>query len=232
MENKQIRLINLRRLLKEAKSAASLAIAANTSPAYLSQILSNKTKGRIGDKLARKLEEALGKPRGWLDVLHENANAIHASVVKFIPIIELDTAMQWCGDGKGISEKAMNLTDTNTENKQIFCIEMQGDSMVSAFNIASSICPGDRVIIDTTLEPSLGDIVLVKMNNSIKIRQLAADGNERILQPFNPQYSIIPYTDEVQVLGVVAEIRRIMHKNQKIGPNQSFAIEITQSIPP
>lgn len=228
MENKQIRLINLRRLLKEAKSAASLAIAANTSPAYLSQILSNKAKGRIGDKLARKLEEALGKPRGWLDVLHETANAINAPAVNFIPIIEIHTAIQWCGDSKGISEKAMNFTDHNTETKPIFCIEMQGDSMVSALNIASSICPGDRVIIDTTLEPSLGDIVLIKLNNSIKIRQLAADGNERILQSFNPQYPIIPFSDEVQVLGVVSEIRRIMHKNQKISQNQNSSIEITQ----
>lgn len=229
MENKQIRLINLRMLLKEAKSAASLAVAANTSPAYLSQILSNKAKGRIGDKLARKLEEALGKPRGWLDVLHETA--IHASAVKFIPLLEINAAMRWYGDDKGTSEKAMNLTNDNTETKQIFCIEMQGDSMVSALNIASSICPGDRVIIDTTLEPSLGDIVLVKINNSIKIRQLAEDGNERILQSFNPQYPIVPFSDELQILGVVSEIRRVMRKNQKIDQNQSTVIEISQKTP-
>ncbi len=219
MENKQIRLINLRKLLKEAKSAASLATAANTSPAYLSQILSQKTKGKIGDKLARKLEEALGKPKGWLDSLHENEE-VHPSTSKIIPIIEIDKVVQWCGERKGIVKKAMNPTAITheKENKDIFCIEMQGDAMISALNIASSICPGDKVIIDAKIEATSGDIVLVKINDSIKIRQLAKDGNELILQPFNPQYPIIPFTDDIEVLGVVAEIRRFMHKSKRAHP--------------
>ena len=71
----QIRLDNLRALIVEARSAAKLARACETSASYLSQIL-NGTPGRgdtprgVGNVLARKLEAGTGKPRGWLDQAH------------------------------------------------------------------------------------------------------------------------------------------------------------------
>lgn len=70
LDSKQIRRRNLLLLIAEARTAAALAEAAQTSAAYLSQILSAKTKAHVGDALARKLEAAARKPRGWMDVVH------------------------------------------------------------------------------------------------------------------------------------------------------------------
>lgn len=68
MDVKEIRKINLRALLKKAKRI-DFAEEVGTSPAYLSQILSKKTKAEIGDELARRIEARKSLPRGWMDTL-------------------------------------------------------------------------------------------------------------------------------------------------------------------
>lgn len=73
----EIRLKNLDLLIEEIGSAASLAKKADTDPNYISQIKtrvpSRTGKPRdIGSDLARKLEEACNKPRGWMDHAHDN----------------------------------------------------------------------------------------------------------------------------------------------------------------
>src|SRR5262249_3453501 len=94
--------------------------------------------------------------------------------------------------------------------ENLFCIEMLGDAMMSATDIFSSICPGDMVVIDPDLLPVSGDVVLVKIKQSAKIRQWACDGDEQILKALNPQYPIIPVSAATKILGVVIEIRRKM----------------------
>lgn len=71
MDIKQIRLRNLRALLKDSgQTAAEFAFACGSSPSTFSQILSpNATRG-LGDKLARQIEEHQGLAHGYLDVPH------------------------------------------------------------------------------------------------------------------------------------------------------------------
>lgn len=213
MENKEIRLINLRKLLSEVKTAAALAYAANTSPSYISQILSQKTRGSIGNKLARRLEVATGKPKGWLDTLHDREDELASFFsIKNIPFVELDKILEWCEGNKSMIKKIRDSATENLTNgsddKNIFQIEMVGDSMMSPFDIPSSICPGDIVVIDQTIKPIFGDIVLVKIRQSIKIRQLLKDGDETILKALNHQYPIISMSSQIKMIGVVIEIRR------------------------
>jgi len=70
----QVRLQNLDVLVEEAGSAAELARRSQSDPSYISQIRTRATYGRgvtrrVGEKFARRLEEAMGKPRGWMDAL-------------------------------------------------------------------------------------------------------------------------------------------------------------------
>lgn len=80
MKIKNIRLTNLRLLIKEFGSITAVAVAASTNEKYLSQILneyplpSGKPRG-IGDCLAEKLESGCGKPSGWIDTNHGPATA-------------------------------------------------------------------------------------------------------------------------------------------------------------
>ncbi len=209
MESKEIRLINLRKLLKEAKTAAWLAKTAKTSPAYISQILSPRSKGNIGDKLARKLEKATGKPKGWLDSLHDERSP-RTSFTQFVPLLEAKQIFEWFA-GKGWPPiKMIRVIDPiSSQGDNVFSIEVSGDDMVSHTSVASSICPGDIAIIDQDLEPDLGNIVVVNTSCSIKLRQLSLDGDEQVLKALNPQYPILPFSKDFQILGVVFEVRRI-----------------------
>lgn len=70
----EIRRIRLKMLVKEAGSAAALNRAAerNERDSTISQILNQAagTSGKpkeLGSSMARDLEKAMGKPRGWMD---------------------------------------------------------------------------------------------------------------------------------------------------------------------
>ena len=72
----EVRLENLEVLVKEAGTADALAEACGLSAEYISQIrnraIDNKT-GRprnLGSRAARKLEEGMSKPLGWMDTNH------------------------------------------------------------------------------------------------------------------------------------------------------------------
>lgn len=72
----ELRLENLETLVQEAGSADALARASGVSPEYISQIrnraIDKKTgKARnLGNQAARRLEDGMGKPLGWMDTSH------------------------------------------------------------------------------------------------------------------------------------------------------------------
>lgn len=73
---KQIRFENFQILIKEAGSVAELARRSGyDKPAYLYQVHSQKEKPngsrlQIGRRMATKLEQGMGKPKGWMDEPH------------------------------------------------------------------------------------------------------------------------------------------------------------------
>ena len=75
-QREAVRLSNLEHLVAEAGSAVALARLAGTSESYLSQIrnqllTAKGTPRGVGDDLAAKLEQAMGKPNGWMDEAHQ-----------------------------------------------------------------------------------------------------------------------------------------------------------------
>lgn len=65
MQNKQIRLTNLRQLIKREGAVSQLALRLQISPIYIYRVLDGKFN--IGDSMARKIEDAYGFPFGWMD---------------------------------------------------------------------------------------------------------------------------------------------------------------------
>lgn len=73
----QVRLNNLEILIAETGSAARVAQLAGTSESYLSQVrrkmpTQKGTPRGLGDELAARLEQGLGKPPGWMDEPHDD----------------------------------------------------------------------------------------------------------------------------------------------------------------
>ncbi|WP_155419278.1 hypothetical protein [Chromobacterium subtsugae] len=63
-----IRRQNLEQLLEPRGAAARIAEKTGSSASYLSTL--KTADRRLGDELARRIEEAEGLPRGWFDQLH------------------------------------------------------------------------------------------------------------------------------------------------------------------
>jgi hypothetical protein len=102
----EIRLDNLLLLIEEVGSAEALASKVNSSAVYISQLKNrapdSKTKKprQIGDPLARKMESACGKERGWMDhehplLTHRQKRIEHAHLVmESMSDYELDRAVK------------------------------------------------------------------------------------------------------------------------------------------
>jgi plasmid maintenance system antidote protein VapI len=73
MENKVVRRLNLAALEKKHGTLEAVAEATGTKAAHLSQI-KNGTRG-MGDKVARRIEAAIGEGAGWMDLIHSDQAA-------------------------------------------------------------------------------------------------------------------------------------------------------------
>jgi DNA polymerase V len=84
-----------------------------------------------------------------------------------------------------------------------FIFECVGNSMINAF-----IPPKAKLIIDRTLKPKNGDIILAVLNGEFTIRRLIQNEYRCFLRPENPKYKEVEITAELQmeVWGVVAYI--------------------------
>ncbi len=67
LDVRTIRLENLQRLVTEAGGQKALAQSTGVSAAYICQVLSDKVARNVGHSLARRLEQGMKKPFGWMD---------------------------------------------------------------------------------------------------------------------------------------------------------------------
>lgn len=70
MDVKQIRIENMEFLAGQAGSVSALARLLGISPNYLYQLRSGSGDRTMGDKMARQIEEVMGKDYGWMDQRH------------------------------------------------------------------------------------------------------------------------------------------------------------------
>lgn len=84
-----------------------------------------------------------------------------------------------------------------------FIVESTGDSMINAF-----IPPKAKLIVDRSLIPKTGDIVLAVLNGEFTVKFLKKNDHNCYLVPANSKYTEIKITPEMnmQVWGVVTNI--------------------------
>lgn len=84
-----------------------------------------------------------------------------------------------------------------------FIIRSEGDSMINAF-----IPPKARLVVDRSLTPKNGDIVLATVNGEFTVKYLKKNDFKCWLVPGNRKYPEILVTEEMnmQVWGVVTNI--------------------------
>lgn len=71
MDSKTIRYNNTRILVGQVGGVSNFANKINKGQSQTSQFAGTTPIKGIGNKVAREIEEAFGKPHGWLDVVHQ-----------------------------------------------------------------------------------------------------------------------------------------------------------------
>lgn len=81
-----------------------------------------------------------------------------------------------------------------------FFVRAKGNSMTGA-----GIFDGDLLVVDKSLTPSSGDIVIAVMDGDLTVKRFIRRGDRVILKPENPRFKEVELQDgqELQVWGVV-----------------------------
>lgn len=84
-----------------------------------------------------------------------------------------------------------------------FFVRASGNSMVNA-----GINNNDILVVDRSLEPKHGDIIIAALNSELTVKRLHAKDNRVALKPESPDYPIIEITEEMEFLiwGVVTSV--------------------------
>jgi len=110
---KQIRRGNMQELIEREPSKAAFARKVGTDPAYVSQLLSVKTRAEIGDAFARNVEKAYELPHGWMDNVHAQSKSESAGMEL---IKRISTQLDHLGWGWADLARTMGITEQRANN--------------------------------------------------------------------------------------------------------------------
>jgi DNA polymerase V len=97
-------------------------------------------------------------------------------------------------------EREIDLNDWLITNRlATYIVRVEGDSM------ASEIHSGDRLIVDRSIEPRHGDVVVACVDGEMTVKRLMVEGGRHFLAADNPAYPPIEVDGEQELLiwGVV-----------------------------
>jgi DNA polymerase V len=103
-------------------------------------------------------------------------------------------------------ERKIDLNETLVQHESAtYFIRVQGDSMTGA-----GIQDGDILIVDRSLEPENGKIVIAVLNGELTVKRIRRRGGKIFLHPENPKYAAYEVTSDTafEVWGVV---RHVIH---------------------
>ncbi|BCB76321.1 transcriptional repressor LexA [Phytohabitans flavus] len=102
------------------------------------------------------------------------------------------------------SEETLTLPRDLVGRGNLFCLRVQGDSMIDA-----AICDGDIVVVRQQNEAYNGEIVAAMIDDEATVKVYRRRGGHVLLEPRNPAYDVID-GDRAVVLGkVVSVLRRV-----------------------
>lgn len=85
-----------------------------------------------------------------------------------------------------------------------FCLKVRGESMIE-----DGILPGDLVVVDPTLRPRTGDVVVALVDGEATVKHFHPRGNAIELRPANSTMKpIVVPAEDVQIQGVVVSVQR------------------------
>ena len=200
----RIRLGNLARLIAEAGTASALARRAEISGAYLSHVRKGTpypsgNPRRLGDRLAAKLERAMGKPPGWMDEEQPYETGPFPPGSGH-PVLSWVQAGTWT-EARELPTAAERLNCPLPCGPDTFVLKVAGESMAPRFP------DGDYIFVDPDATAESGSFVVVRRPNdgAATFKQLVIEDGRRYLKAANPAWPerIVEAQPDAAVCGVV-----------------------------
>ncbi|MDQ3919677.1 MAG: translesion error-prone DNA polymerase V autoproteolytic subunit [Acidobacteriota bacterium] len=93
------------------------------------------------------------------------------------------------------SERDLDLNDCLVRNRlATYVVRVEGDSM------AGEIHDGDLLVVDRSLEPRHGDVVIACVDGEMTVKRFVVEGGRRLLAAENPAYPAVELGGEREFL--------------------------------
>lgn len=186
----RVRRENTRRLMQQVGGPSALAFRLDRDPSYISQIVGASHSKAIGDRMARHIEEKLGKPEGWLDEPHDPVEVTKVAgrdeadfVTLRIAVIQKSDSggsiVSTNGEMGGVPKDELDRLNITTD--QAMLVEVHGE----AHGLA--LPDGSMVAVNTTdTEPREGKVYAIQDDDLLRVRILVPEpGGGLTLRTFN-----------------------------------------------
>ena len=121
-----------------------------------------------------------------------------------IPFIEGNLAAGFPSSASDFEERPLDLHELLVEHPAAtFFVRVEGDSMIDA-----KIESGDILIVDRSLPPRSGKIIVALVDDAFTVKRLVQEGKRTLLQAANKRFAPIDVTDDQDFLvwGVVTYV--------------------------
>ena len=120
------------------------------------------------------------------------------------PLMEHTAVCGFPSPAEQYSQGPLDLNELRVKRKAAtFFVRADGDSMLGA-----GIRPGDILVVDRSIEPHPGMIVIACVNNEFTVKYLRSNGENFYLESANRKYPPICFSDgmELKIFGVVTSL--------------------------
>jgi len=141
-----------------------------------------------------------GKAPGGLPILQFTA---HPTKLQ-LPLFSGKVAAGFPSPADDYVEKTLDLNELLVQKPAAtFFVRAEGESMLGA-----GIHPNDILVVDRSIEPVPGKIVICALNGELTVKRLERDGEQWKLKAENPAYPDIAIHDELEMViwGVVTNV--------------------------
>lgn len=217
--NNERRFANYLRLVEEAGSPAELGRKVGLKDQYLSLI--NTRRRQIGDDIADRLEAAMGKSPGWMDI--EDGAYVRGNLMVDDRRARKFRLASWALAGRLDEQMAVNSEREFIDvvgadpliSERAFALRVRGDSMVNSAG-GPSFPDGSIIVVDPAETAVHGDNIVVQLPGAGEavFKAYEFDGGKYFLKPLNSRYPIDPMPEGARIVGVVVHVQ----DNQSIKP--------------
>lgn len=155
------------------------------------------------DQFVHSLKGKVNRNRFKLDSLQVHEIPLSPSNLN-LPLFESRVSAGFPSPADDYIEAALDLNQHLIRHPAAtFFVRASGESMVNA-----GIQNNDILVVDRSLEPKHGDIIIAALNGELTVKRLDLMGKMVTLKPENPKYPAIEVTEEMEFLiwGIVTSV--------------------------